>query len=417
MRLGFAIAVGMVIHMLLLVPLGSAQEVPPEMGRTPEQLNTLSGQAMAAAQSGDFQKAIDIWEDILPEIVGEGRVGLHFNLALGYKRLDQLPFAWHHMTAYLEQVGKEDVKAAKGLEKMEKSLVKTHRKVVITCTPEGAAIYQGLAATGIAYACPLTWWFKPGKQFIYVAKQGFEGTTAEHDVRNRGEKGVWQVKLDALPSYGHLVVKGEGRAIQVFLDGNLEGTVPFKRKLKAGNYQLMVGKPGEMPWKKGVIVKANQTTVEEPPNAKPKSKDIAKDTTPTNGNELTVIDGVDDSRSSNAPIQWALIGGGLGVVAVGAILNGVGLSREADLYDEFYPDENTPRADAQAAYDAAYEEEAKAFKNSSVVLYSLGGAAAAAGVIWLIADEVGSPSQKEKGVGVVPMVAPGTAGAIFSMEF
>ena len=409
MRSGFAIALGIILSALALATAVQAQEK-----RTPEQLTALSEQAMAAAQGGDFAEAISIWEDILPEVVGEGRVGLHYNLALAYKRLKQLPEAWYHLTTYLETVGEKDVKAGKSLEKLEKQLMKTHRKVAITCDQQGAGLYFGLEADGIRYQCPVTWWFVPGKQFAYVVKDGYVAQSAQYDVRERGEKGVWAVQLVPLPKYGHLVVKGEGKAIQVFLNGSLEGKVPFKRKLKEGTYELMVGKPGKMPWKKTVVVKADQTTVEEPPNAQPK---VAGDQLPVTSDQLPVTSDQlpVEKRSKAGPV--ALLAGGLGVVVVGAILNGVGHSKEGDFYDEHYPDENTPRDEAQAAYDAAFEDEIKGYRGSSIALYAIGGSAAAAGAIWLIVDAAKKPKDKAKGIKVAPMMGPGTAGAVFGLEF
>ena len=399
--------------------------------RSPEDLAKLEEEAWKAADAGDLPRAIEIWEDIMQEITGEGLAGVHKNLAVAYGMLKKHPETWYHLTSYLEKSGKEDTKAGKRLEKLEGKLVKTHRKVVVSCDPDATILYFGLEPTGTAYACPITWWFEPGKRFIYVEKTGFRSQTAQYDVRERGEKGSWVVKLVELPKFGHLVIKGEGKAIQVFLNGSLEGKVPFKRKLKEGTYELMVGKPGEMPWKKTVVIKANATVVEEPPNAQkkvagdqlPDSSDPNKDPDVI-GTPRFLDDDKPAKRSKAGPV--ALLAGGLGVVVVGAILNGVGYGKEGDLYDEYNPgaadgksasEHNPAVEDAQSQYETAYADEVKPLKTWSTVFYVVGGAAATGGLIWLIVEATRKPADKKTGIKVSPMMGPGTAGAVFGLEF
>ena len=406
----------MLLSLALLSLPAAAQEK-----RSPEVLDRLSTDAMAAAQAGDFDKAIRIWEDILPELSGEGRAGLHYNLALAFKKVGRLPEAWHHLTSYLESIEKEDRKAGKMLEKLERKLSKTHRRVALACDPEPATLYFGLEAAGTAYSCPITWWFIPGKQFVHVKKKGFTAQTAQYDVRERGEKGVWMVKLVELPKHGWLVVEGGAKSVQVFLDGMLEGVVPFKRKLKEGEYKLMVGKSGEMPWEKTVVVKAGQTTVESPPNAKAPAEIPVE---PDPG--VTRPAAAEEEPSHWA--QWALVGGGLGVMALGATLQGIGNSRESDLWDEHHPgdlsdyDGSTAEYDkaaieAQEAYDAAFEDDVQSVRTWSYVLYGVGGATAVAGAAWLIADATARPAKADTKIDVSPMMVPGGAGAVFGMEF
>jgi hypothetical protein len=410
--------------MVLLSSAGIAQEK-----RSAEELSRLEEEAWKAAAAGQFQRAIDVWEDILHEITGEGRVALHKNLAAAYGKLDDLPTSWYHLTSYLEKTSREDAKAARQLEKLEKKLMATHRRVFVSCDPEGATLHFALEATGTSYACPITWWFKPGKQFVHVASKGYREQSAQYDVRKRGEKGVWTVKLEELPRSGILVVKGQGRAIQVFLNGNLEGTVPFKRKLQAGSYELMVGKPGEMPWKKTVTVKAGQTLVEAPPNAQSvvgvgKLGGSGEDDSGSAGTAVISDTGAAGGPSMTGPM--VLLAGGVGVVVAGAALNGVGYAREQDLYKRHEPvqwDGVSPRTShneeveaAAASYEAAYADEVQPLKTWTYVMYGVGGAAAAAGAVWLIVNST-SDSEKSEGVEVLPLAEPGAVGAMLGLKF
>lgn len=400
--------------------------------RTPEELAKLEEQAWKAADSGDFKKAIAIWEEIMDEIAGEGRNAIQKNLASAYLMLKEYPASWYYLTTYLENTSRKDVKAARQLEKLERKLNSTHRKVFITCDPEAASVYFGLEATGTAYKCPITWWFKPGKQFVYVTKDGFRPQSAQYDVRERGEKGAWTVKLAELPQYGVLVVKGEGKAIQVFLNGMLEGKVPFKRKLKQGTYELMVGQPGKMPWKKTVEVKPNQTTVEEPPPAQPTAVPGGAGKASLSGadgkTDGTVTIGAvaepEKAPSKVGPI--VVLASGVGFVAAGAILQIVGASKEGDVYARYKPGawggagdpatHNEAVHAAQAEYEAAYSDEVQPFKTTSYVLYGVGGAAAVAGAVWLALQSGGS--EKDKGqITVAPLVARDLVGASVGFEF
>lgn len=420
--LGSLVTVAMM--MLLSPSSGFAQEK-----RTAAELTRLEEEAWKAAAAGEFQSAINIWEDILVEITGEGRVALHKNLAAAYGKLNDLPTSWYHLTVYLEQTGKEDIKAAKRLEKLEKKLMASHRRVFISCEPKGAILHFGLEATGTAYACPITWWFEPGKRFVFVRSKGYQTQSAQYDVRKRGEKGVWTVKLMELPKSGYLVVKGEGKAIQVFLDGNLEGTVPFKRKLVAGSYELMVGKPGEMPWKKRVIIKADQTLIEEPPNAQPVIASADQNGPETVGAGAVGTPGLAGEASLDGPSSTGplvLLASGLGVVVAGAALNGVGYARGEDLYKRYEPSQwdgvtspdshNKNVEAAQAEYGTAYDDEVQPLKTWAYVMYGVGGAAATAGAIWYIVNSTGD-IETQKGIKVLPLTEPGAVGAMLGIDF
>jgi len=350
-------------------------------------------------------------------------------LAAAYGKLDDLPTSWYHLTSYLEKTSKEDARAARGLEKLEKKLMDTHRRVYISCEPTGATLHFGLEPSGTAYTCPITWWFEPSKQFVHVESKGFRAQSAHYHVRERGEKGVWTVKLMELPRSGYLVVKGQGKAIQVYLNGNLEGTVPFKRKLQTGSYELMVGKPGEMPWKKTITVKANQTVVEAPPNAQQTVASGDGEGPPADGPNTVRATGitgttVDDSPSNTAP--FVLLASGVGAVVVGAVVAGLGYTREQELFDKYEPEKwdfVSPRAGhnesvgvAQSDYESAYADEVQPLKTMSYVLYGVGGAAAAAGAVWYVINSTSTP-EKSKGLKVLPLSEPGAIGAMLGLEF
>ena len=127
---------------------------------------------------------------------------------VAYKKLKRLPEAWHHLTLYLKSVPKQDLKAGKWLQGAERELERSHKKISLTCDPGGVMLSLRLdqardgqpPASGLQppYPCPLTWWFRPGKHNIYAVKEGYKPRTVQIDVRERGDQGTREIKLDAI---------------------------------------------------------------------------------------------------------------------------------------------------------------------------------------------------------------------------
>lgn len=406
-----------------------ATSVRAQEGRSPEALKQLSGDALKEAQSGNLKKAIAIWEDILDEVPEKSRADIHANLAVAFKMDKQLPQSWHHLTRYLAALDKPDPKGEKERRKLETSLGKTHGLVELKCEPEGAVVHIEFmlpaadgtppVGQGKEHSCPLAWWFAAGEQSVMVSAPGYQPKLVQVAANLKGRPTRLTAVLDRQPDeFGVLVVEGKGKAIQVFLNGMLEGKVPFKRKLKTGDYDLMVGKPGEMPWKKKITITAGQTLVEKPAIAQPKVVKVDPKVDKPPDNSITKPVESDKGGKSSAGAQWALIGGGVGVAVVGAILQGVGYSRHNDLLDKYPGDETDYDKwfSNQQNYQDGFEEEVKPLSTAAYVLYGVGGAAAAAGLIWLIAD-AGKGGKANKAVKVAPWMDRGGAGAVWSFDF
>jgi hypothetical protein len=400
---------------VLLVPPGAHAQKK----RTPEQLNALSGEAMDAARSGKMEKAAEIWTEILDEVPPETQLNIHFNLALALRKLGRLPESWHHVTTYVHKTGRKDKKAGKLLRKIEEGLGKEgYTKSAIVCIPEGAQVLLGKKGSKQrTYPCPLTWWFKPGKHPVGAQKEGYEIKAEQLEIMAHGGAAAYTLKLNKkkTKSRGLLVIEGGGRAVQVFLDGMLEGKVPFRRKLKPGSYDLMVGKPGKMPWKKRITIKAGETLTERPDVAqeivtKPPEK-IPPAVAPT------TVTAAPDARRRFKWEPWALIVTGGAVIIGGTVMQVVAYSKNEDLRSEYpqEPESYQQFLENKAGYESAFEGDVKPLRTTSFLLYGLGGAAALAGGIWLLVD---NPKENGRaGVAVVPLLAPGGAGATFSWGF
>lgn len=112
--------------------------------------------------------------------------------------------------------------------------------------------------------------------------------------------------------------------------------------------------------------------------------------------------------------RWVLIGGGLGVVAVGVVTHvlAAGEASEADRWAR--PRDGVSESARRANYDAAVDAKG-GLEAASWVLYGVGAAAAAVGVVLLALD--GSPEAGRADVEVAPWAAPGAAGLTLDARF
>jgi len=422
--------------------------------RTPEELERLDGEAYEAAGKKQYEKAVGIWLDILPDGPPEFQQTTRYNLGIAYHKLKRLAEAWHHMTIYLKNCSREDRKAGRKLEKIEEKLKESYVKLGIVCEPEGSLIAFGAAPTRkpveasekgdskkLTYGCPLTWWFKPGKATFTVTSSGYEPATETIHLTKRGAKAAHAVKLKRrAAAMGTLVVQGKKRGFQVFLNGALEGIVPFRRKLKAGKYELMVGKPGKMPWKTEIVIEGGKTHTERPPNAQAAVTKVVVTKPPADpgkkkpgGGAAGRIEKPVVVEKKTDVLPWALIGAGAALAATGGVLNYLAIRKAVDLKGRYMKPLNTfvkSEEYSDLAYDAAlkrwneYHDPWKAGMDTEVfpkeisayVLYGLGAAAAATGLILFFRDS-GEEETSRSAAWLLPMPIPAGAGMSIQINY
>jgi len=380
--------------------------------------------ALKAASRGEFKEAVQIWEGLLDEVPYATALGISANLAVAYRELGDLPQAWHHLTWYLKNSKKKDVAAGEELQLLEKDLTNDgFIRVAVACEPTDSIVYFGKIEQGKSYPCPLAWWVKPGKMWVTLASKGYETRSVELDVRKRGEQTAHNIRLTKIaPTHGELVVDGKGRAIQVFLNGALEGTVPFRRKLVPGEYELMVGKPGKMPWKKKITIVAGQAVIERPPIAQPTPEPAAAvEPEPTAIPVKSVATTKEDQGSSRA-WKWALFGSGVAIVAGGGVMSIMAGNAYKDAEDKYLaPYYALSSGEQKVEYygmRAQFEDEVTANVQpklvSSYVMYGIGGAAAASGAALLLWDML---SDEPSSVSLVPTIESNHSGFALSLSF
>ncbi|MBM4372965.1 MAG: hypothetical protein FJ098_15025, partial [Deltaproteobacteria bacterium] len=106
--------------------------------------------------------------------------------------------------------------------------------------------------------------------------------------------------------------------------------------------------------------------------------------------------------------EWALIGSGLALGAVGGVVNAVGWKVNRDLRGS---------SDTQAEYDESRRNRVRPLEIAAYSLYGVAGAAALSGVITWLARRPRGDARSGSDVMVTPMTAPGGVGALMTIGF
>lgn len=361
------------------------------------------------AEQGKLAEAVAIWVLVAEDIPDKYKATVQVNLGLAYKQLNQPAEAWHHLTRYL--ASGEDAEVAGWQKELATELSKTHVRVTIRCVPaETTLVLQSAAGSAVPYRCPLTWWFEPGSHPVAADAEGHKRKVTMLQVK-KGPAYELEIALASKQQYGQLVVEGDGKAVQVFLDGKLEGSVPFERKIRTGTYELMVGAPGQMPWRKTIVIEAGKTVTEAPEAAQL----VEKEPDPDEPTSTVVLMPPDKPKKNRKRLAWALLSAGVAGVAGGATLHGIAFSNNEDLHSQ-YPDGELGApvsVDNKAGYDAGYENDVKPLIVGAGVLYGVGAASAITGAVLMILDR----EVEESATSIEPLAGPGTMGMSFGWEF
>jgi len=123
-------------------------------------------------------------------------------------------------------------------------------------------------------------------------------------------------------------------------------------------------------------------------------------------------------RPSGLAWKWSLLGGGVALVATGAILQVVAYNKDLDLKKKYDPTQVTNKTDFEnntKDYNAAFASDVKPLTYGAYALYGVGGAAAAAGLTFLISDW--SRPAAPGSVQLAPLVAPDVFGMTLDLGF
>jgi hypothetical protein len=414
MRKTFCCVATALLLMLVATPLCGQEKLSPAAQEA------AFAAALAKAQGGDIDGAIFDWEMLVSEAEGKVLRECHFNLAAAYDMKEILPVAWFHLDTYLRLTPNGDKAARAEQVRVEDKLAKKgYTRVTVSCQPTTATV-RFVADRERQVPCPATWWFAKGVYHVEAFQAGFK--TASSDIEVAGAALDVPLTLRALPKKGTLVVAGDGRAVQVFLNGQLEGSVPFRREIPEGTYQLMVGKPGEMPWQKQITITAGEVVVEEPAVAQKKKSPppVATPIEPTRTppppetidtpNQLAT-----KARRDLHLLEWSLIGTGIAIAAGGAVMQGLAASRNDELTDEYPADATNPQlyVNNRKAYNDAFDRDVQPKLYTAYGLYAAGALAVGAGTTILLINVSDKSQARKKAFSLAPVVLPDGGAVTF----
>lgn len=402
------------LALFLSLPAGAQEILPPDAQKAS------FTEALNKAQGGDIDAAIYDWEELLTQADGKVLTECHFNLAAAYDMQGKLPAAWFHLSAYLKLVPGGDKGAQKELKRFEGKLKdKGYTRVTVQCAPTTATV-RFMADRERQVGCPATWWFAKGVYHVEAFQSGYR--TASSDIEVAGSPLEISLSLKALPKKGTLVVAGDGKAVQVFLNGQLEGSVPFQRDIPVGTYELMVGKPGEMPWKEEITIEAGKVLVKRPAVARKAVVPPPTEIVPKVDDKTPPATGIDKPTQVAAKakrdlhlLEWSLIGTGVAMAAGGAVLQGLAASRNDELKSDYPADPSDPQvyANNRAAYNDAFDSDVQPKLYGAYGLYAAGALAVGAGTTILLINMSDKSRAKEKAFSLAPVVLPDGGAVTF----
>ncbi len=115
--------------------------------------------------------------------------------------------------------------------------------------------------------------------------------------------------------------------------------------------------------------------------------------------------------------KWSLVGGGMGLVAVGAVLQVVAYNNDQQLRKDFPGDaaDYTVWQANREGYQDGFNSDVKPLAYSAYALYGIGGAAAATGLTLLIMDW--TKPAADSAVHIAPVATPGMYGLSIDLDF
>lgn len=185
------------MHRLVFVPIIVFLLIQPASAGPPPDPNRLFNEALELAKKGATMDAVSIWLDVLQQVELRYRPSVHKALGMGYGKLGSGPESAYHLARFLDtRMKAENPKTRQRLASIEEDLKKGHRKVTIACTPADAAVYLNKEGKGVAYPCPLAWWFPIGKQQVRVERVGYLPAMLVLNITKDGHQQLQTVVLE-----------------------------------------------------------------------------------------------------------------------------------------------------------------------------------------------------------------------------
>ena len=146
-------------------------------------------------------------------------------------------------------------------------------------------------------------------------------------------------------------------------------------------------------------------------NLEPAEKPVVRD----DPADVPIVD--KPPRAKGQAWKWSLFGGGMGLVATAAVLQVLAFNKDKQLRKD-YPGDVTDYSawqENRKNYQSMFNSDVKPLAYGAYALYGVGGAAAAAGLTFLISDW--SRPNADSSIHIAPLMTPGFGGLTLDLGF
>lgn len=355
----------------------------------------LKAQASGAYRAGNYEEAAILFEQAFE---AEPRGNLLYNIALCYDKAGNTAKAVAFYDRYLGAVPDtpKGPQVAQRIAELKQLLQGQYEQVSVTTSPPGAIIFVDDKAKGAMGQAPVDFKLLPGTYVVIAELDGYEPAKGRITL---AEGRPARVDLTLIPTdlVGSLLVLASEKGSRVSVNGKQAGTTPFEEplRLRAGDYQVTVSKPGYGERTVPVKIVAG------------KEQRVSIDLAAEGGGDIAGGGGGGGLGGGGGIWPWVTMGVGVLAVGGGAF---AGFSAQ-DLHDQL-----TAKKDGNEPIAAADIDTGNSLVLMSNVLYGVGGAAILGGVAWWL---FGSPSQPDLAgsVGANVVVGDDGAGVVFGGSF
>lgn len=318
----------------------------------------------AAFSAGRYEEAAEHFKEAFSI---EPRGNLLYNIGLCYEKAGRVEEAVKFYQRFVSALPNSPKRPAvqRRVDELKTELEGQYQEVNVATSPPEAVIFVDDKAKGALGRSPVTFKLLPGSYMIIAELPGHEPARQRIELT---EGAPAMVDLVLIPSdeVGTVTFLVSERNADVMVDGRRVGRSPISEplRMRAGPHEVLVMKPGFLPYKKKIDV-------------------------PAGGEQRLQVQLVDEAGGDLAGgggggggSVWPWVTMGVGVAAVGA---GVftGLSAQ-NLYDQL--DEKRKAQELIAAQDIDTGNNLVLMTN---VLFGVGGAAVIGGLTWWLLDESG----------------------------
>lgn len=316
-----------------------------------------------AFREGRFEEAAEYFKEAFSI---EPRGNLLYNIGLCYEKAGRNEEAVKFYQRFVAALPNSPKRPAvqRRIDELKSSLEGQYQEVNVATSPPGAVIFVDDKAKGALGRSPVSFKLLPGSYVIIAEMPGHEPARQRVELT---EAVPAMVDLVLIPSdeVGTVTFLVSERNADVMVDGRRVGRSPITEplRLRAGPHDVLVMKPGFMPYKQKVDVPAGA------------EKRIQVQLADETGGDLAGGGGGGGSI-------WPWVTMGVGVAAVGA---GVftGLSAQ-NLYDQL--DTKRTAGDLIAPEDIDTGNNLVLYTN---LAFGIGGAAIIGGLTWWLLDDSG----------------------------